>query len=81
MCDIAAQNVFGLTISADCHDGFDFTLISEENFFLPPSLHYSGAAMIHRETGIPASTPWLALASIHRNLLEPLVEVADYPIY
>ena len=40
MCDIVAQDVFGPTVGAECHNGFDFTLLFEESFFtiLPCSL-------------------------------------------
>jgi hypothetical protein len=33
MCDIAAQDLFGPTVAADCRNGFDFTLLFEESFF------------------------------------------------
>ncbi|GFF54141.1 metal resistance protein YCF1 [Aspergillus udagawae] len=34
MCSIAAENVFGPTVAADCRNGFDFTLLFEEGFFV-----------------------------------------------
>ncbi|KAJ5824200.1 ABC transporter [Penicillium robsamsonii] len=41
----------------------------------------SGAPTIPRETCIPASAPWLALAIIHRSLWEPLVKLTGHLIY
>lgn len=40
MCDIVVQDAFGPTVAAECHNGFDFTLLFEESFFtiLPCSL-------------------------------------------
>ncbi|KAF7158902.1 hypothetical protein CNMCM5623_004081 [Aspergillus felis] len=34
MCSIAAENVFGPTVAPECRNGFDFTLLFEEAFFV-----------------------------------------------